>query len=296
MEYKDLIFMVISPTSACLMIILNAITIFFMLAVIPKQKMRRHVYFLNLAVSDLVLGFIIVLVKILNLMEAKDPTNKVLLDVRVFFQMKVVSLSLYISVMSVAAITVERLVLVSYPFHYTRLRFWKKCVACVFMWLVSAALVIPMHFYIKNDSQEYILTPTLILFTMVMTIISYIKIQKALLERRHAIPANKHSLRITECERRFTVFCVRSIVLFFACWFPICVFGIMFSSGMLDHWDYMLDFRFTVHVIAFLNSVLSPILFLIHFGKPWCRKRLDTVNTELKDFSEISTQQVQHVF
>ena len=72
MEYKDLIFMVISPTSACLMIILNAITIFFMLAVIPKQKMRRHVYFLNLAVSDLVLGFIIVLVKILKLMEAKD--------------------------------------------------------------------------------------------------------------------------------------------------------------------------------------------------------------------------------
>jgi len=295
MDYKELLFMVISPINACLTIILNAIIIYFMLAVIPKQKMRRLVYFLNLAVSDLVLGFIILLVKVLKSMETKDPTNQVLLDVRMFFQMKVVSLSLYISVMSIAAITIERLILVSYPFHYTRLRFGKKSAICVFMWVASAALVIPMHFYIKNDSQEYILTPTLIIVTMAMATISYLKIRKALSERRRIIAVDKRSSKITAYERCFTEFCARSIVLFFACWLPICIFGILFSSGMLTDWEYLMEFRFTVHVVAFSNSVLSPILFLTHFGKSWCKEHTDKMNTEMKDLSVVFTRQDQEI-
>ncbi|XP_066936797.1 galanin receptor 2a-like [Clytia hemisphaerica] len=268
MKYRDVIFMVISPTQACLMVILNIVIICIMTCFTKPSKRRKLIYFLNLALSDLFLGFIVLLVKIMVSLEKTNPDNQILKEIRMFFQMKVVSLSLYISVLSIAAITTERLILVLYPFKYNRLRYWKKCVACGLMWMTSSTAVIAMHFLVGDDNKEYILTPALALSTMLLASISFAMI------RRHLSQANRLLNRsISKPEKEFTNFCYQSFLLFVVCWLPISVFGIIFSSNVINHWEYVIEFRFTCHVIAFTNSVLSPILFLVHFANKLGCKR-----------------------
>ena len=277
MEYRNFIFLVVSPTMAVCMVILNLGIIIHLLLRVKKEKRRKFVYFINLALSDTILGLIVLLVKMMVKLEEADKKggDTLLKEVRVFFQMKVVSLSLYISVLSIAAIIVERLILVMFPFYYTRLRYRTKCMFCVMAWITSTSSVTLMHFYVQNDRYEYILTPSLALSTIALATISFYLIRKQLFQ--HSM---RHLKKITQAEELFTRFCFQTFLLFVVCWIPISIFGIMFSSGVLTDWEYLLEFRYTCHVIAFLNSLLSPLLFISQFVKRNNNKKKTTTITQ----------------
>ena len=250
--------MIVSPTMATGIIVLNIGIICYILFKIERTKRRNLVYFLNLALSDIVLAIVVLLVKVMVEIEGTSGDKSTLKEVRIFLQMKAVSLSLYISGLSIAAITIERLILVMYPFYYTRLRYATKRIICMFMWITSAAGILVPHFFVQNDLQEYILTPILALCIIALATISFYLIRKRLIAR--------NELRyVTNAERVFTKYCFQSFLLFVVCWIPISIFGILFSSGVLSNWKYLLDFRYTCHVVAFLNSLLSPLLFILRF-------------------------------
>ena len=185
MLYREFIFMVVSPIIAVSMVILNVSILTYLFVRVNQQKRRKFVYFINLSLSDLVLGLIVLMVKVMvkieqSAAEGGDSNVTLLRDIRTFFQMKFVSLSLYISVLSMAAILVERLILVMYPLYYTRLAYRTKFWFCVLMWITSTSVVTFMHFYVKNDRLEYILTPSLALSTIALATISFYLIRKRL--------------------------------------------------------------------------------------------------------------------
>ena len=259
--------MVVSPIIAVSMVILNVSILTYLFVRVNQQKRRKFVYFINLSLSDLVLGLIVLMVKVMvkieqSAAEGGDSNVTLLRDIRTFFQMKFVSLSLYISVLSMAAILVERLILVMYPLYYTLLAYRTKFWFCVLMWITSTSVVTFMHFYVKNDRLEYILTPSLALSTIALATISFYLIRKRL-----RLQSMFRVRKITRAERQFTKFCFQTFLLFVMCWFPISVFGTLFSGGLLSGWGYLLEFRYTCHAIAFTNSFLSPLLFMAQLMK-----------------------------
>lgn len=286
--------MVVSPIIAVSMVILNVSILSYLFMRVRQDKRRKFVYFINLSLSDSILGLIVLMVKVMVKVEKSAAGGDggsdlaLLREIRIFFQMKFVSLSLYISVLSMAAILVERLILVMYPLYYTRLAYRTKCCLCVMMWIASASAVTLMHFYVKNDRLEYILTPSLALLTMALATISFYLIRKRLRLQRIL-----RVRKITRAERQFTRFCFQTFLLFVVCWFPISVFGILFSSGTLSDWRYLLEFRYTCHVMAFANSFLSPLLFMAQLRKRQNSKenRSDTVVIEQTVKELYSTQQ-----
>ena len=65
-------------------------------------------------------------------------------------------------------------------------------------------------------------------------------------------------------EQKFLRLCVRSFVLFTVCWTPYAVFGfVIFFDAFPERFaQYTTEVQYFVHITAFLNSTLNPILFL----------------------------------
>lgn len=248
--------MVVSPTNAILMAIFNILVIYYLLKNGVKTRMKSFVYFLNLAASDLFLGMLILAVKMMMLFEKKG-INSALTSIRIFMQMKAISISLYISALTFAVLTFERMLAVKKPIYYSLIHFRTKCMISLLIWFLATSVIVILHFTVHDDELEYVLTPAIIFATSLLGIVCYILTKRGL-ERRSQTSNSPHQIE----GRRFMKFCIKSFILFLICWLPLAVFGVLFSSGILHNWKYMLEFRFTAHIVAFLNSVGSPMLFL----------------------------------
>ena len=265
MKYQEFLFKVASPTLASLMILLNAAIISIMTFITDATRRRKLIYILNQAVADMCLGITILAVKGMGVLERSYPDNKTIKEARFILQIKVMPLSLYISVLSVAVITLDRFFMIFYPIRYVNVRYWKKRGTCVFIWLASASTVVLLHIFFR-DSKRDILTPALVLMTVFLVSVSYVQIRRRLKQNSASFVQQGMQRRATSLiEKRFTEFCFQSFMLFVLCWLPISIYGILYVQNYFDGWLYYMDFRYTCHILAFSNSVLSPILFLVYF-------------------------------
>ena len=293
MQYREIIFMIVSPTLASLMILLNAGIISLMTFFTEATKRRKLIYILNLAVADMTLGISIVTVKAMKVFEKSHPQNKTIKDARIIAQTKIMPLSLYISVLSIAVITIDRFVMIFYPIRYVRIRHWKKSATCIFIWLASSTTVFLLHAFVRDIKREYILKPALVLLTVFLVSVSHIQIRRRLMqnnENLNRLQGTHAQRQITTSEKKFTEFCFQSFILFVLCWLPISIYGILYVQHYFDGWLYYLDFRYTCHILAFSNSVLSPILFLVHFKrfkKKQSSNNGDSTATEMLDVNKI---------
>lgn len=290
--------MIISPITAFLMILLNTVEIYFIIKQSRARKidLQPFIYFLNLSASDIVLGVIILMVKILNFLEKR--VNCV--DIRMFLQNKALSLSLYPSILSIAALTIERMLAVSKPIFHKRITRRHKTIVCSLMWATTTTIIFTLHFTVKDDKLEYIVTPALIIATTVATVISYLMITKALNKRRQFFhkPHRKVN-RFDKTEARYLRFCFNTFLMFLACWSPLTIFGIAFSSGLLHDCQYFLELRFSAHIVAFWNSILFPIFFLRHY-RVLSKLRNDCMNGMVRmkqiSISICTITRVKHTF
>ena len=69
MDLGSVLFNIVSPANASLIIILNIVEIIFIYKMKMVQRKISTVFILNFAISDLTLGFTIALIKILTLQE-----------------------------------------------------------------------------------------------------------------------------------------------------------------------------------------------------------------------------------
>jgi len=165
MDLKFFLFMVVSPIGAALMIILNSIEIWFIFKHKLMSRVKSTVYILNLAISDICLGIFVIMVKICK---AEEMNNGLHPKYRLFFQTKMVYVSLYVSVLSLAALTVERYLAVKKPMYYNMLEIHKKYIICVLMWLVTILATIVHNLTVNDFEKEYIKTPLVILISAIL--------------------------------------------------------------------------------------------------------------------------------
>lgn len=274
MDFKTFIFMVISPVTAGLMIIFNLIEIWFILKHKLLDRVKSTIYILNLAVSDIILGIFIILVKILKSAEQKQGIDP---KYRLFFQLKMIYISLYVSVFTLAALTLERVLAVKKPIYYNMIEYRKKCMICIAMWLVTIVAIVLHNATVNDHEKEYIKTPLVILVTAFLITISYYIIFNTLKQRSlrnmeqnennetgTTSTTSKNKQSFNKTEKQFLRFCFKSFAIFLVCWLPLAAYGIALAGGLITNWKYKDLFDFITHIIAFWNSNASPIMFIHH--------------------------------
>jgi len=269
MDFKYFLFMVVSPTGAALMIILNILEIWFIFKRKMLARVKSTVYILNLAISDILLGIFILTVKTLKTIEQNNGISS---KYRLFFQHKMIYISLYVSVLTLAVLTIERVLAVKKPIFYKMLEYKKKFYISVSMWFITVFAITVHHITVNDNEKESIKTPLLILFIAFFICCSYLIILRTLKIRAQQRNMGTTTTDVTlttfnQAEKRFLRFCIKSFIIFLVCWLPLAAYGVALAGGFITTWKYKDYFDFVTHIIAFWNSVASPIMFLHHNWK-----------------------------
>ena len=287
MDFKTFLFMVVSPGTAALMVILNIFEIWFIHKHKLLQRVKSTIYILNLAVSDIILGIFIIIVKILKTIEKNDGIDP---KYRLFFQLKMIYISLYVSVLTLASLTIERLLAVKKPIFYNMLEFNKKCIICVAIWVVTVFVIFIHNATVNDHEKEYVKTPLVIFTTSLLITVSYVVVFKTLKKRasrNRRQPINpegnptttkttKTNSSFNKSEKQFLLFCFKSFVIFLICWLPLAAYGIALAGGFITDWKYKDILDFMTHIVAFWNSNASAIMFIHHNRRLF--RRVSTAN------------------
>ena len=286
MGYSTVLFTIVSPANACLIIILNIVEVIFICKMKMVDRKKSTVFILNLAISDLFLGFMILVVKILYTIkdELGYGGGKFFPLFCSFMRRSVIQITLMASVLTNNILTTERFLAVKHPYVYNRITKIQRRNACLTVWFISIAIVLCFYFADPHDllqryHEQFIILSSIIVLSIPWPIISYTIIRRVLKRRfsKH-LASKKESDTIATSPRRLTMFsdgrrfitlCLRSFIIFLVCWLPYAVFGVF----IFIHRDFPLvesiwlrPLQFSVHMVAFINSSLNPILYLYTYN------------------------------
>lgn len=284
MDLKTVLFNIVSPTNASFIIILNIIEIIFICRMKMVKRKKSTVFILNLAISDLILGLIIVLVKILSLFKNKGMIFNLFYS---FTRRSAIQITLIASVLTNNILTTERFLAVKHPHVYNRITRAMRRNMCLVVWLL--AITITLCFYLPDPydlkyryHEHFIILSSIIVLSLPWPIISYTMIRQVFQKRfkqKQGDPsrftsstsaninkAPRHSLFVDG--QRFLVLCLRSFAIFVICWLPFAVFGFYIfidrDVSLRTYWLFPL--QYAVHLVAFINSTLNPILYLYTYS------------------------------
>lgn len=262
MDYPYFLYFVLSPINSVLSVIFNGLEIFYLLNN-QNKELKSFVYFLNLAISDVLLGFIIITTKIMRYFELQGHEPS-LTKARLIIQQKILHTSLYISVLTIGVLMYERMYAIKKPVNYREIKTMTRIKISVLIWILAIAVVVVMGIS-DNRDIAFALYPVIVVFIGILGIVCYIVIKKTLRKKMVKFRAADTSDRKEQgVEKEFLKFCTVSIILFVVSWAPIGVFGFFYTIKQLQDWKGLLYFQYTVHIIAFSNSVQTPILFFLH--------------------------------
>lgn len=153
MNYTKVLFSIASPTHACLIIILNIPVVAFICKMKMVDRKKSTVFILNLAISDLFLGFMILFVKILYMIKDNrgDDNGDFFPLFCTFMRRSVIQITLMASVLTNNILTTERFLAVKHPYVYNRITKVQRRNACFLVWFISIAIVLCFYFADPHD-------------------------------------------------------------------------------------------------------------------------------------------------
>ena len=232
------------------------------------------VFILNFAISDLILGLTIILIKIISDKEYSSRGDLI--------RNSLIQIQLMVSVLTNNILTTERFVAVKHPHVYKRITKVQRRNICLLVWFLAIGVILCFFFsgsqdFISRYHEQFIILSSIIVLSLPWPIISYTAIrrifEKRLTQKRsHSIPSNTTSRYATFTDgKRFLVLCLRSFIIFVICWLPYAAFGffIFIKRDISQKSEWLFPLQYLVHLAAFINSVLNPILYLYtySFGK-----------------------------
>lgn len=283
MDFKTVLFDIVSPTNASIIIILNMIEIIFICKMKMMRRKKSTVFLVNLAISDLILGLIIVLVKILSLFKNKGAVFTLFYS---FTRRSGIQITLMASVLTNNILTTERFLAVKHPHVYNRITRVMRRNMCLVVWLL--AIAITLCFYLPDPydltyryHEHFIILSSIVILSLPWPIISYTMIRRVFIKRftqKRCDPklASSTNVAFNNAPRRalfadgkrFLVLCLRSFAIFVICWLPFAAFGcfifIARDVSLKTYWLFPL--QYAVHLLAFINSTLNPILYLYTYS------------------------------
>ena len=256
------------------------------------QRKKSTVFILNLAISDLLLGLVILLVKILYVIkdEGGHGGGNFFSLFCVFMRRSVVQITLMASVLTNNILTTERFLAVKHPYLYNRITNTQRRNVCFVVWFLVIAIALGFFFFDPHElmqryHEQFIVLSSIIVLSVPWPIISYTMIRRVFKQRfsltRGGLSLAKASTSTNVMPRRhatfadgrrFLILCLRSFIIFVVCWLPYAAFGVFIFIDRdipLLGSNWLRPLQYTVHMVAYINSSLNPILYLYtySFGK-----------------------------
>ena len=254
---------------------LGNLTVCFAVYKDPYGKLRTpFMYFLvNLSLSDLVVGCITMPTSVAtHTMEVKGTKRKEHVDLilTTYF------ISATASLLSLAALCVDRYFAVAFPVKYRRNAKFKRCImVSILIWLVSLSL--PFLYYVTGYMiYLMIFAHTVVATSLFILLFSYFKIYKVLLSQKdkfssiavaESAPNQSPNLasrnaveKVVKRERKVTRVFIIILSVFAACYVPVIamIYLLMFCPNCDCTFRHVLrDLQF---LLAISNSAVNPFI------------------------------------
>ena len=235
----------------------------------PLKNLRTpfNLFVFNLAAADLVVGFVV------------DPTSVVIhlregLTSGAVDAVQLIHLAYFISctasLLSLAALTVDRYIAVARPhFYRARLGSTHVAFASVVIWFVSAVLPCVLYFHVGYLQYAFVFANSAVFLTLIILLLSYVQIYRRIRHQFATADAQLHGRkndphrekRNARREARVTKAFLLVLLAFLVCYVPSCVM-IYFMNLCVScschtiHW--LRDMQF---LLVSLNSGLNPFLY-----------------------------------
>ena len=277
--------LVVYICEAVLILTGNSITVYIFWNI--RKRLKRTSYLLiNLAVADFLVGIAITLFlwEAIAEMLDRDVSHGTVTTATMVDLIGTIS-----SVLSMALISLERMLAILWPFRHRLLNAWYYHVSIGFIWLVSAVNVFSnLHLdpdTTKADNAYSILTATTYISSVVIIVLAYTAIWISTI--RNQIPSDEHSQRQIKQNRKLTkTLCLVTALSVITC-LPYAI-----SIAFQDFLQHLYSFRAQITVaLQYANSFLNPVVycfkmpeFKASLRKLFCRCRrpleLPSFNTE----------------
>ena len=237
------------------------------------QRKISTVFILNLAISDLTLGLTIIIINIISLTGFNRGD---------LIRNSLIQITLMVSVLTNNILTTERFLAVKHPHVYKRITKVQRRNICLLVWFLAIGIILCFFFcgsqdFISRYHEQFIILSSIIVLSLPWPIISYTMIRSDFKrrfsqKRSHSLASNTTPSYATCTDgQRFLVLCLRSFIIFVICWLPYAVFGflVFIKRDISQKSKWLFPLQYSVHIAAFINSVLNPILYLYtySFGK-----------------------------
>ena len=281
----DIYFEVISQIIATLVMITNLTEILLLIRRMKTLK-TSMIFILNLAISDMLVGTVVVTITIMyyvKVIRAYDLFINLLLN-----------LSMHMSSMNLIAVTADRCLAVIKPIWHRKIKRKFSVIVCIILWIVSTAIFSTLYFLIKFGNHNpkirwrffYLTYPIVTLTTTSVLIYGYYTIiNKLKLHRRRVMfqmisvrkmtviavgkavePTVMSAKKKIKSEAKMIKLTAPLILLYVICWIPISIYYIFEAFDKYNPYAFK-----SLFCIALLNSLLNPILYFHHVRKEMSR-------------------------
>ena len=296
MDYIKFLFVVVSPANAALIVILNMMEIFFIWSMKVTKKSKSTVLIVNLSIADAFLGLTICTAKVIDAYGFQQ--DHLMNDISKFLKSSLIQCSLLVSILTNLVLTSERLLLVKSPIRFKQITRRHRVYICLVMWLVVFLVTVGFYFTSYSFEKQFIIISSMVFVSLPWPIVCFVLIKRTI---KHGLSKKYQTSRTTGNQRntneeKFLSLCYRTFIVFTFCWIPYSIFGYtVFFAGVIDPletgYKYWTAIQYTVHVIAFINSTLNPIIYLFtyDFLKKICSRKPKEANRSVAEQVPSST-------
>ena len=230
----------------------------------PSRISKNVLLLLNLAISDLIIGTDIILVKLLLFIYEQDE-NRVIFYITAFFSSCLLHISLLMSIANLLLLAFLRLYAIRRPMKYRTVT--KKFIIkiCIFLW-VSISLFIVLRFTFSYRSwspylgQLHIIVTPYVFVAVIVFSVTFVLIFKSI-RTRVAVGNSDRGNTKKSGDKAFKVGSYY-VIAFAACWLPLAAWGLVDQVA-----DQNSVVGFSLTCLAFFNSVINPIFYFVVFHK-----------------------------
>ena len=219
---------------------------------------------LNLAISDLIIGIDVILVKLLLFIYEQDK-NRVIFYITAFFRSCLLQIPLSMSIANLLLLASLRLYAIRRPMKYGTVT--KKFIIkiCIFLW-VSTSLFIVLKFIFSYRSwspcleQYYVIVTPYVFVAVIVFSVTFLLIFKSIRTRVGVGNSDRGNTKKSG-DKAFKVDSYYAIA-FAICWLPLALWSLVDQVADQDS-----PVGFLLTCLAFFNSVVKPIFYFVVFRK-----------------------------
>jgi len=221
-----------------------------------KRRLRKRAHFLliSLAVADLLVGLLTVPLYIaINTMTYLDLAHSLVKSVYNLTDI----FTAIASIFTLAAISLERMYAIGWPFRHRTLKFRVYIFAIAMPWILAAIFtsITLLAFLSITTREKYVYIRTLFLSTplLVMCIAYFVVFKK----RKTMIGNHNHVVSETRLAKTLFIITAASLLT----WLPFQVVLLLFDFGAIVNLPYFMATVFIIKVLQFSNSLVNVIIY-----------------------------------